>query len=132
MVDIESITIVENLSCGFLNTNSILAIPSKTSNKEKNIFIARTAIISSVAVLSKYEYQFQMLGTKKCHIPKPIEIILPKVTSIFTKDSFKSLSKFRCCVFVVHYFYCLRSWCRSTMTANGLQICDGGAFQHYT
>ena len=89
MVDIESITIVENLSCSFLNTNSILAIPSKTSNKEKNIFIARTAKISSVAVLSKYEYQFQMLGTKKCQSPKPIEIILPIVTSIFTKEFFK-------------------------------------------
>lgn len=89
MVDIESITIVENLSCSFLNTKSILAIPSKTSNNEKNIFIARTAKISSVAVLSKYEYQFQMLGTKKCQSPKPIEIILPIVTSIFTKEFFK-------------------------------------------
>jgi len=53
MIDIESITIVENLSFSFLNTNNILAIPSKTSNKEKNIFIARTANTSSVAVLSK-------------------------------------------------------------------------------
>jgi len=63
MVDIESITVVENLSRGFLNTNNRLATPSRTSNKEKKILIARTAITSSDADLSKYEYQFQMPGT---------------------------------------------------------------------
>jgi hypothetical protein len=30
-----------------------------------------------------------MLGTKKCQSPKPIEIILPTVRSIFTKEFFK-------------------------------------------
>ena len=89
MVDIESITIVENLSGIFLNTSNILAIPSKTSNSEKNMLIARTARMSSYAVLSKYEYQFQMAGTKKCQIPKPIEIALPTVTSVFIKEFFK-------------------------------------------
>jgi NAD/NADP transhydrogenase alpha subunit len=89
MVDIESMTIVENLSSCFLDTIIMLAIPSKTSNNEKKILIARTAITSSVAVLSIYEYQFQMTGTKKCHIPKPIEIMLPKVVSIFIKVFFK-------------------------------------------
>ena len=66
----------------------MLAIPSKTSNNEKKMFIARTAMTSSVAALSKYEYQFQLPGTKKCQSPKPIEIILPMVTSIFTKEFF--------------------------------------------
>lgn len=89
MVDIESITIVENLSGIFLNTSNILAIPSKTSNREKNMLMARTARMSSGAVLSKYEYQFQMAGIKKCQIPKPIEITLPTVTSVFIKEFFK-------------------------------------------
>jgi len=61
----------------------MLAIPCKTSNKEKKIFIARIAITSADAALSIYEYQFQMPGTKKYHIQKPIEIMLPKVVSIF-------------------------------------------------
>lgn len=108
MVDIESITIAENLSCSFLNTNSILAIPSKTSNKEKNIFIARTAITSSVASGTIYEYQFHIYGTKKCQIPNPIEIILPIVTSIFTKEFFKVQGYNFCCTLI----YCLRSLCR--------------------
>jgi hypothetical protein len=74
----------ENLSCGILNTINKFAIPSNTSDKEKKIFIARTAIISSIAVLSIYEYQCHIFGTKKCHAPKPIEIMLPKVLSMFT------------------------------------------------
>jgi hypothetical protein len=84
MVDIESITIIEYLSIGTLNTNNRFAIPSNTSDNEKNIFIALTAIISSVAALSIYEYHFQIPGTKKCQIPKPIEIKLPKVVSMIT------------------------------------------------
>jgi hypothetical protein len=32
-----------------------------------------------------YEYQFQALGTKKCHIPKPIEALLPIITNILTQ-----------------------------------------------
>jgi hypothetical protein len=83
MVEIESMTIVENLSGSFLNTIRMLEVPSKTSNNENNMLMARTALTSSVADLSIYEYQFQMPGTKKCHIPKPIEIMLPKDVSIF-------------------------------------------------
>ena len=89
MIDIESITILENLSCNFLNTSSIFATPSNISNNEKMKLIALIAITSSVASGTIYEYQFQMLGTKKCQSPKPIEIILPIVTSIFTKEFFK-------------------------------------------
>jgi hypothetical protein len=69
----------------------MLAIPSKISNNEKKMFIALTALTSSVAALSKYEYQFQIPGTKKCHIPKLIEIMLPKVVSIFIAEFLKSL-----------------------------------------
>jgi NAD/NADP transhydrogenase alpha subunit len=90
MVDIESMTIVENLSRSFLNTVTMLAVPSKTSNNEKNMLIARTAITSSIAVLSMYEYQFQMPGIKKCQIPKPIEMMLAKVVSVFIIAFFKS------------------------------------------
>jgi hypothetical protein len=82
----------------------MLAIPSKTSNNEKKMFIARTAMTSSVAALSKYEYQFQILGTKKCHIPKPIEIMLPKVVSIFITEFFKSLSGFICRIWSFIFF----------------------------
>jgi hypothetical protein len=56
--------------------------PNNTKHKEKNTFIFRTAIISSVALGSMYEYQFQILGTKKCHNPKQIVIILPAVVRI--------------------------------------------------
>ena len=89
MADMESITTVENLSGIFLNTIKILAIPSKTSNSEKNKLMALTARTSSVAVGSIYEYQFQMAGTKKCHSPNPIEIILPVVTRVLIKEFFK-------------------------------------------
>jgi hypothetical protein len=82
----------------------MLAIPSKTSNNEKKMFIARTAMTSSVASLSKYKYQFQILGTKKCHIPKPIEIMLPKVVSIFIAEFFKSLSGFICRIWSFIFF----------------------------
>jgi len=41
-----------------------------------------------------------MLGTEKCRSPKPIEIILPIVTSIFAKESF---SGFECIIFVIRY-----------------------------
>lgn len=85
----ESITAVENLSGIFLNTVNILAIPSKTSNSEKNRLMALTARTSSVAVGSIYEYQFQMAGTKKCQSPNPIEITLPAVTRVLIKDFFK-------------------------------------------
>jgi len=80
---------VENLSGIFLNTSNILAIPSKTSNREKNMLMALTARMSSVAVGSIYEYQFQMAGTKKCQSPNPIEIALPAVTSAFIIEFFK-------------------------------------------
>lgn len=96
MVDIESITIMENLSCSFLNTINKLADPSNTSNIEKNIFMARTAMTSSVAFLSTYEYQFQIHGTIKCHIPKPIVITLPSVVSVFTTEFPLSLSGLLC------------------------------------
>jgi hypothetical protein len=85
-------TIVENLSGCFLNTVTMLAVPSKTSNNEKKMLIARTAITSSVAVLSIYEYHFQIPGTKKCHIPKPIEMMLPKVVSVFITIFFTRVS----------------------------------------
>jgi hypothetical protein len=82
--DIDSATNIENLSLCFLKTNSRLVIPNNASDNEKKKFIALTAITSSVAVLSMYEYQFQILGTKKCQMPKPIETILPKVVSMVT------------------------------------------------
>ena len=37
---------------------------------------------SSVALGSMYEYQFHNFGTKKCHNPKQIVIILPSVVNI--------------------------------------------------
>ena len=108
MADIESNTIVENLSIGFLNTNNMLAIPIKISNSEKKMFIALTAMTSSVAALSKYEYQFQIHGTKKCQIPNPIETILPKVVSIFITDFFKWPDVLICriCSFII-FIKCL-------------------------
>jgi hypothetical protein len=57
-----------------------LSIPNNTKDKEKNTFIARTATTNSVALMSIYEYHFHASGTKKCHIPKPIEALLPIVT----------------------------------------------------
>ena len=51
---------------------------------QKNACIIRTAATNSVALLSIYEYQFHALGTKKCHIPKPIEALLPIITNILT------------------------------------------------
>jgi hypothetical protein len=77
-------TIIENLSCGFLNTNNRLAIPNNTSDNEKKKLIAFTAITSSVADLSMCEYQFHMAGAKKCQPPNPIEIMLPKAVSMVT------------------------------------------------
>ena len=55
-------------------------MPNNTKDKEKNTFIARTATTNSVALMSIYEYHFHASGTKKCHIPKPIEALLPIVT----------------------------------------------------
>jgi hypothetical protein len=46
--------------------------------------MARTAATNSVALISIYEYHFQALGTKKCHIPKPIEALLPIATKTLT------------------------------------------------
>jgi hypothetical protein len=77
MIDIESITILENLSCNFLNTSSIFATPSNISNNEKMKLIALIAITSSVVSGTIYEYQFQIFGIKKCQIPNPIEMVLP-------------------------------------------------------
>jgi DNA/RNA-binding domain of Phe-tRNA-synthetase-like protein len=59
-------------------------MPNNTKDKEKNALIARTAATNSVALLSMYEYHFQTVGTKKCHIPKPMEALLPKITKILT------------------------------------------------
>jgi len=39
-------------------------------------------MISSVASGLMYEFQFQIPGTKKCHNPKQIVIILPAVARI--------------------------------------------------
>jgi hypothetical protein len=41
--------------------------------------MARTAANNSVALMSIYEYHFHAFGIKKCHIPKPIEALLPIV-----------------------------------------------------
>jgi hypothetical protein len=62
----------------------MLTMPNNTKDKEKNALIARTAATSSVALISMYEYHFQALGTKKCHIPKPTEAQLPVITNILT------------------------------------------------
>ena len=60
----------------------MFTIPNNTKHKEKNTFIFRTAMISSVASVLIYEYQFQIIGTKKCHNPKPIVMALPAVIRI--------------------------------------------------
>jgi hypothetical protein len=62
----------------------MFTMPNKTKDKEKNALIARTAATNSVALISICEYHFQVLGTKKCHIPKPMEALLPIITNIFT------------------------------------------------
>jgi DNA/RNA-binding domain of Phe-tRNA-synthetase-like protein len=62
----------------------MFTIPNNTRDKEKNTLIARTAATNSVALISIYEYQFHALGTKKCHIPKPIEALLQIITNILT------------------------------------------------
>jgi hypothetical protein len=59
-------------------------MPNNTKDKEKNALIARTAAINSVARLSIYKYHFHAVGTKKCHIPKPMETLLPIVTKTLT------------------------------------------------
>jgi len=41
-------------------------------------------MISSLALGSIKEYHFHALGTKKCHIPKPTEALLPIITNILT------------------------------------------------
>ena len=60
----------------------MFTIPNNTKHKEKNTFIFRTAMISSVAPGLMYEYQFQIPGTKKCHNPKQIVTALPVVIRI--------------------------------------------------
>ncbi len=59
-------------------------MPNSTKDKEKKTLIARTAATNSVALISKYEYQFQAPGIKKCHIPKQIEALLPTITNTLT------------------------------------------------
>jgi hypothetical protein len=61
----------------------MFTMPNSTKDREKNALIARTAATNSVALLSIKEYHFQTLGTKKCHIPKPIEALLPNITKLF-------------------------------------------------
>lgn len=56
--------------------------PNKTSDKEKKMFIALTATTNSVAEGRIAEYQFQILGTKKCQTPNPIVATLPIVIKI--------------------------------------------------
>lgn len=62
----------------------IFTTPNNTRDNEKNALMARTATTSSVALTSIYEYHFHISGTKKCHIPKPIEAALPTITKILT------------------------------------------------
>jgi hypothetical protein len=73
---------IEYLFDLFPYINSKFTIPNNTKDKEKNAFIALTATTNSVALISMYEYHFHALGTKKCHIPKTIEALLPIVTKI--------------------------------------------------
>ena len=61
--------------------------PNNTKAKEKNTLIARTAATNSIALTSMYQYHFQISGTKKCQIPKPIEAKLPLITKIFASRS---------------------------------------------
>ena len=63
--------------------SKIFIIPNRIKESEKNMLIALIATTNSVAEESIYEYHFQVVGTKKCHIPNPIDIILPNETSIF-------------------------------------------------
>jgi hypothetical protein len=62
----------------------MFTMPNNTKDKEKNALIARTAATNSVALASIYEYHFHALGTKKCHTPKPMEVLLPIITNTFT------------------------------------------------
>ncbi len=59
-------------------------MPNSTKDKEKKTLIARTAATNLVALISIYKYQFQARGIKKCHIPKPIEALMPTITNILT------------------------------------------------
>jgi hypothetical protein len=77
------IMIIEYLFDFSPQTNSRPIPPNNTSDSEKNAFMALTATCNSVASGSMYEYQRQALGTKKCHTPKPREMMLPIVTMIF-------------------------------------------------
>ena len=58
----------------------MFTMPNNTKDKEKNTLIALTAATNSVVLVSMYEYHFHTLGTKKCHIPKPMEALLPTIT----------------------------------------------------
>lgn len=60
--------------------NNMSTAPNNIKDREKNTLIALTAIISSVALTSIYEYQFHNLGTKKCQTPNPIDRLLPTIT----------------------------------------------------
>jgi hypothetical protein len=64
----------------------MFTMPNKTKDKEKNALIARTAATNSVALISICEYHFQVLGTKKCHISKPMEALLPIITRSYLKN----------------------------------------------
>jgi hypothetical protein len=85
-----SMTIMENLFALSPQTNKTFKMPNKTKHREKKVLIARIATTNSVALASMYEYHFHALGTKKCHIPKPIETILPTVTKILA-SRFKAI-----------------------------------------
>ncbi len=78
----KSMIIIEKRFAWFPLIKIMFTAPNSTKHKEKNTFMFRTAIISSVASGLMYEYQFHILGTKKCHNPKQIVIILPAVVRI--------------------------------------------------
>lgn len=71
---------------------SRLMTPNSTRDNEKKKFVARTALTSSVADGSMYAYQSHSRGTKKCHIPKPIDAALPSVTKILGSHASTSLT----------------------------------------
>jgi hypothetical protein len=73
---------IENLVDSLLQTRMIFITPISTNDREKKMLIACIARTSSAAFESMYEYQCQIVGTKKCQIPNPIVTMLAIVVRI--------------------------------------------------
>lgn len=74
-IDTRRIVLENKFDC-LLKAKIKFISPNKTKHNEKKTLIALKAMINSLADLSIASYQFQIFGTKKCHIPKLIVQIL--------------------------------------------------------